>query len=527
MHVYSYSRFSTDRQTEATIADQQRAQQEHAARQGWTITEYFTDEGISGAALGNRPGALRMLEIARYGDVIMLLDLTRLCRSQDLAPLIERLRFKGVLVVGVLDNFISTASTARMQAGLSGLLSDDMRAGIRMRVHLALESRAKTARPTGGRAYGFNNAGEPVEPEASIARELFTRYAAGDAMNAIVNDLNLRGVPSPGSTWKRKTRRQDGRWLISALHAILTNDRYIGRVVWNRSKWDKDPDSGHRIRRERPESEWIVNQGERLVDDLTWQRTQARLKERTVSYGGNRGGQPRYLLSGLLVCNACGARLIVAGNKGSHYYCGTHRQGGASACDVAIGVRREVAEFAILQPIRSSLLSPDAVEMAVNLMQQWHRQERANTAQSPSADMQRLQTEIADLEALMTSSPSLATRLRATLEDARTELEALRKRNWRQASTQRNDNMDDAAKAYRDHAARMEQTLQGSNVTAAREVLRNFLGDVAVQPDGTGSHLVATVNLNPMPLLKAAGGIDWNGSGGLLWNQSMTIPLVK
>lgn len=524
MRVITYSRYSTDLQSEASIVDQQRAQRELAARHGWVIAADYTDEGISGAAMGNRPGLLRALEAVSIGDVLLVADTTRLSRSQELAPLIDRLRFRGVRVIGVLDHFDSTSAHARMQAGLSGLMSDELRANIRARTHLALESRAKTARPTGGRAYGFDNAGQPVEPEAGIAREVFSRYASGEAMSAIVHDLNVRGVPSPGADWERKTRRQDGRWLISALHAILTNERYVGRVVWNKSAWVKDPDSGIRNRRERPESEWIVNEGPRLIDAATWDRTQARLKERAVSYGGNRGGQPRYLLSGVLVCGSCGGRMIIAGNKGSHYYCGTQRGSGKSACGMSLGARRDVAEERLLEPIKQDLLSPAVVDRTLVLMRQLHRQERTQGAQQPTEQMQRLTAEIADLEALIASSPTLAARLRPTLEDARRELDTLKRQAWRKSS-QPGDTLP-FERAYREHVARMSEILIGKDMAAARELLRAMLGDVPVRPDSTGSHLVATVNLNPMPLMKVA-GIDWVGSGGLLWTQTTEIALVR
>lgn len=525
MRVLTYSRYSTDLQTEASIADQQRAQSEYASRHGWQIAGNYVDEGISGAAMGNRPGLLRALDSLEAGDVLLLADTTRLSRSQELAPLIDRLRFRSVRVIGVLDHFDSNSAHARMQAGLSGLMSDELRANIRARTHLALESRAKTARPTGGRAYGFDNAGQPVEPEASVAQELFSRYAGGEAMATIVHDLNVRGVPSPGAGWERKIRRQDGRWLISALHAILTNERYIGQVVWNKSAWVKNPDTGKRIRRERPQSEWIVNEGPRLIDDLTWQRTQSRMRERAASYGGNRGGQPRYLLSGLLYCEACNARLIIAGNNGSHYYCATHRQAGMAACTMALGARRDVAEVLLLAPIKQDMLSKEAVSIAINVLRQIHRQERAQGAQQPSDAMQRLTTEIADLEALITGSPGLAARLRPTLEDARRELNGLKRQSWRKSAQQ--IDLEPMERAYRENVARMGEILTGKDLGAARELLRAMLGDVPVRPDSTGSHLVATINLNPMPLLKAAGDIDWVGSGGLLWTQATEIALVR
>jgi hypothetical protein len=53
-------------------------------------------------------------------------------------------------------------------------------------------------------------------------------------------------------------RPTDGVWRVSALHAILLNDVYTGQVVWNRSTWVKDPDTG-RTAVERPHSERIIH----------------------------------------------------------------------------------------------------------------------------------------------------------------------------------------------------------------------------------------------------------------------------
>jgi hypothetical protein len=57
MSAAIYSRFNicTDKQTESSVADQVRVCTE-CAEQSWTITHRFEDQGISGAAISNRPG---------------------------------------------------------------------------------------------------------------------------------------------------------------------------------------------------------------------------------------------------------------------------------------------------------------------------------------------------------------------------------------------------------------------------------------------------------------------------------------
>jgi site-specific DNA recombinase len=129
-------------------------------------------------------------------------------------------------------------------------MSEELRANVAERTRSALEMRAKAQQRTGGRPFGYGTDRRPVEPEAGIAREVFARSAAGETMRAIAADLNARGVASPGARWKRGTRRKDGRWLVTALHAILHNPLYMGRVIWNRSSWVKDPDTDVRVCRE-------------------------------------------------------------------------------------------------------------------------------------------------------------------------------------------------------------------------------------------------------------------------------------
>jgi hypothetical protein len=107
---------------------------------------------------------------------------------------------------------------------------------------------------------GANARGDPIghrleidEAQAEIVREIFARYVAGESCQRIAADLNARAVRGP----------RGGTWCVSALYGspakgagVLNNELYVGRYVWNRSKWIKNPDTGKRERFIRPESEW-------------------------------------------------------------------------------------------------------------------------------------------------------------------------------------------------------------------------------------------------------------------------------
>lgn len=518
MRAIIYARYSTEHQTESTILDQLRRCRDYAKNHGLKIAAEYTDEGISGAAIGNRPGVQKALAELERGDLLLVVDTTRLSRSQDLAPLLTRLRHRGIRVVGVLDGFDSDSRTARMQAGLSGIMSEEFRAQIASRTHSALDMRARQGKATGGKCYGYSKAGEIIEAEAAVVREVFERAARGEAMKAIASDLNRRGVPSPGSTWERKARRSDGMWLVSGIHSMLGNDRYIGRVVWNRSIWRRDPDTGKRQRVERPESEWIVSEGPAIVELETWEKVRALAQPRKF-HGGTKGRGPKYILSGILVCGECGGKLVATGANGSWYYCGTRHQGGDAACSMAIGARRDVAEEKLLEPISKQLLSSEAVELAVEMIRQWRRDER--TEATRPAELEELDHRIARLEAQVSQGildrEDIAPSVAALLERRR----SLLSKSWRKASSRSNVDQVAAEEAYRKAVANMREALQGP-AARARAAVHELLGDVVCRPeDGV---LVAAVSVNTAPLLRAA-GVSQNGSGGPLPYYEM-VPLV-
>src|SRR5215469_16722790 len=130
MKAAIYSRFSTDRQNESSIADQVRVCSEYAGTKGWRVVESYKDEGISGAALKNRPGVLRLQEaaLARRVDVLHVTDLSRLSRSNgDLSKMIDQLTYKGVRVIGVQDGYDSERKGHKLQGGLSGIIGEAFR----------------------------------------------------------------------------------------------------------------------------------------------------------------------------------------------------------------------------------------------------------------------------------------------------------------------------------------------------------------------------------------------------------------
>jgi site-specific DNA recombinase len=58
---------------------------------------------------------------------------------------------------------------------------------------------------------------------------------------------------------------------------ILNSELYIGRLVWNRLRYVKDPETEKRVSRLNPDSGWIQNVTVlRIIDQELWERVKTR-----------------------------------------------------------------------------------------------------------------------------------------------------------------------------------------------------------------------------------------------------------
>ena len=99
LRAVDYSRYSTDKQRLASIADQQELNRRYIASKGWTHVGSFDDAAAGGENQLRRPGFLRMIADAEAGrfDVLVCEAPDRLARKpSDLSALHDRLTFAKV-----------------------------------------------------------------------------------------------------------------------------------------------------------------------------------------------------------------------------------------------------------------------------------------------------------------------------------------------------------------------------------------------------------------------------------------------
>jgi len=411
MKVALYARYSSENQRDASIADQLRICRTHAEKQGWQIVEEYTDHAISGASL-LRPGIQALILDGQNGrfDIVLAEAMDRLSRDQeDIAGLYKRMAYGGVKIVTLSEGEVS-----HLHIGLKGTMNALFLKDLADKTRRGLQGRIQLGKSGGGNAYGYdvvrklNAIGEPDRGdraintiEADVVRRIFQDYIGGKSPKRIAVELNREGISAPtGGDWGFTTiignaKRGTG---------ILNNEMYVGRLVWNRQRFVKDPDTGKRQARLNPADEWIITDVPelRIVDSDAWDAVkakQAAIKVKRNSDGKTGENQfwdrtrPKYLLSGLTKCGCCGGGYSMV--SGHLLGCSTARNKGT--CDNRVNIRRDQLEKRVLAALRHHLMEPALfAEFCVEFTREMNRlrMDASASIDSAKAEAERIKREL-------------------------------------------------------------------------------------------------------------------------------------
>ena len=372
MRVALYARYSSDNQRDASITDQLRMCRLRAEKEGWTVVEEYTDHSISGASMIQRPGIQALVMDSTRGrfDMVLAEALDRISRDQeDIAGIYKRMRYADVRMFTLSEGEIS-----ELHVGLKGTMNALFLKDLADKTRRGLRGRVEDGKSGGGLCYGydvvkkFDDRGEAVrgdrtinETEAGIVRRIFNDYLAGKSSRAIAMALNREGVSGPqGSAWGPSTIHGNPKRGTG----ILNNEMYIGKLVWNRLRYIKDPDTGRRVSRLNPGSEWVVQEVPelRIIADEIWvavKERQNRLAyepatEKPTNFLNDRR-RPKHLFAGLVKCGCCGGGYSMISKD--LLGCSTARNKGT--CDNRLNIRRDALEASILNGLRKHLLEPE------------------------------------------------------------------------------------------------------------------------------------------------------------------------
>lgn len=369
MHAVAYARYSTDNQTENSIAYQLQKIEKYCKDNSIQLVDVYTDEGQSGTNL-ERAGFINMISAAKRKefDAIIIYDISR--GSRDVGDWFNFRKIMASLNIRVISCTQNLGDIYNSSDFLTELIS------VGLGQHQVLETRQKSiagvavkaeqGKFLGGIAplgYDIEEGNYVINPnEAAVVKKIFTMYADGSGYGEIINALN-------GAVGKK------GRPLgKNSISVILRNERYVGTYFWNKRKvklfrrWaggDLNPDVTR-----------IENAIPPIVDVDIWEAAQMRLND---NKGKARNKAKRtYLLSGLIECSSCGASYVghcVIGRKkpdGSryettYYTCGNKYR--TKSCK-SKNINADELETFVMAQIKEYLRTTDFAEVSDHIAKQ-------------------------------------------------------------------------------------------------------------------------------------------------------------
>jgi DNA invertase Pin-like site-specific DNA recombinase len=256
MNCVLYARYSTDRQSETSCADQFRECERAAASHGLPVVGRYHDEGISGGTSA-RPGYQALLTAARANEfkVIVAEDISRLWRNratygQDSATLEDA----GVhLITATGDD--TRRDGWGLVLGIKSAIAEHQRREISYRTRRGLEGLALVGKSTGGRCYGY------APGESVVVVRIFSLAVSGACPATIARTLNAEAVAAP----------RGPRWSYNTVKRILANPRYAGWLIWGATVSQGGARDSRRTRHvARPEGPLVQRAIPALVDPAIW-----------------------------------------------------------------------------------------------------------------------------------------------------------------------------------------------------------------------------------------------------------------
>ena len=285
-----YMRVSTDAQFEEGYSIEQQKEMLEAYCKAKRIEEYecYIDPGFSGSNI-ERPAMQNLIRDIREGRIthVLVYKLDRLSRSQkDTLYLIEDVfNTHDVTFTSLNENFDTSTPTGKAMLGMMSVFAQLERETIRERTRMGMLGRLKEGYWPGGArtpfGYDYDSAQGTLVPNADAARveRCFELLIAGYSPDNIARMLGFK--------------------YDNTVRNILGRKTYLGLIEYNGVCYPG---------RHAP-----------LVSEETFARAQRILDQRAA----RREWTSQYLLTGLLICGRCGAKMRYQkwGNAGVKIVC--------------------------------------------------------------------------------------------------------------------------------------------------------------------------------------------------------------
>ena len=294
-----------------------------AQHPGWELADIYADEGIAGTSLEKRDEFKRMLQDCRAGKIqrILVKSVSRFARNTlELIETTRELKELGVVVVFEEQGIDTSQMLGEMQLTLLAMAAQEESTSISKNMRWSYQKRMENGTFLGCRSpFGYtieNGKLLPHPEQVPIIQEIFIRFLSGEGKQSIANDLTLRQIPN---------RFGNTHWNIAGIHYILTNERYCGNALLQ-----KTFTSGFPARKQRNHGQvnqyYVVDTHTAIISEDTFRAVQELIQKK------DNGQRTRLHAELPIVCPECGYTYRKIKSRGKEYWVCSLRTRGQSQC---------------------------------------------------------------------------------------------------------------------------------------------------------------------------------------------------
>ena len=377
LRVAAYCRVSTDDEEQLTSYEAQKNYytDKIMTNKEWTMAGIFADEGITGTSARKRPEFLRMIRQCKQGriDIVLTKSISRFARNTvDCLNYVRALKELGIAVIFEKENMntleIDSEILITMLGAFAQSESESISANVRWGIRQAMKEGKATIQYKYLYGYRKGDDGKPeiIPDQAEVVRKIYDLFLSGTPVRGIQEYLNENAVPNINS---------EPKWARSAIDSILTNEKYCGDVLLQKTYIDDCINKKVKKNTGQLPMYLVQNHHEGIISRETFDAAQAELAHRSAGKSPSKKNAPtgrsrynsKYALSDRLYCGECGTRYQRCtwcnrdGSKRIVWRCVSRVDYGNKYCHNSPTLDEEPLHRAILAAINSTVRDKDSI----------------------------------------------------------------------------------------------------------------------------------------------------------------------
>ena len=316
LRVAAYCRVSTEEEEQQSSYEAQCSYytEKIMTTPGWTMVDIYADEGISGTSTKNRDDFNRMIRHCRKGkiDLILTKSISRFARNTvDCLNYIRALKAMGIGICFEKENIDTMSMDSELIVTFMGAFAQSESESMSKNISWGKRKAMKDGKVTVNfnKLYGYrqekDQPPEIIPEHAEVIQAIVKDYLRGASMRNIQERLFQEDIPSPSGEME---------WKISAIRSILTNEKYCGDVLMQKT-FVQDCISKKVVKNTGQLPMYLVQDNHpAIITREQYQAVQAEMSRRNAGESPSKKNAPtgkssdtsKYALSERLVCGECG-----------------------------------------------------------------------------------------------------------------------------------------------------------------------------------------------------------------------------